>query len=108
MATSTPASISFEEILDLTLSLETFFASVNQNLSCWQSVIRHIANDASIYLQIFQEYTNLRSRVELLESANKQLIQALNQMQQNIAEKCIYEQNKTWQSSFVKYMSAVF
>ena len=93
MATSTPASISFEEISDLTLSLETLLASVNQNPSCWQSVIRHIANDASIYPQILQENTDLRSRVELLESADEQLVQAQNQVQQSIGEKRVYKQN---------------
>ena len=79
MAASTPASMSFEEISDLTLSLETLFASVNQNPSRWQSVIRHIANDAFIYPQILQENTDLRSRVELLESVDKQLVQTQNQ-----------------------------
>ena len=83
----------FEEISDLTLSLETFFASVNQNLSRWQSVIRHIANDAFIYPQIFQENTDLQSQVELLESIDKQLIQAQNQAQQSIGEKRIYKPN---------------
>ena len=67
MATSTPASISFKEISDLTLSTETFLALVNQNPFCWQFVIRHITNDASIYLQIFQENIDLQFRVELLE-----------------------------------------
>ena len=72
--------MSFEEISDLTLSLETLFASVNQNPSCWQSVIHHIANDAFIYTQILQENTDLRFRVELLESIDEQLVQAQNQV----------------------------
>ena len=81
----------FEEILDFTSSPETLLASVNKNSSCWQSVICHIANDASIYPQIVQENTDLRSRVELLESVDKQLVQAQNQLQQSIGEKRIYE-----------------
>ena len=85
--------MSFEKISDLTSSPETLLASVNQNPSCWQSVICHIANDASIYPQILQENTDLRSRVELLESVDQQLVQAQNQVQQNIGEKRIYEQN---------------
>ena len=93
MAASTPASMSFEEISDLTSSPETLLASVNQNPSRWQSVIRHIANDASIYPQILQENTDLRSRVELLESVDEQLVQAQNQAQQSIGEKRVYEQN---------------
>ena len=78
MATSIPASMSFEEISGLTSSPKTFFISVNQNPFCWQSVIRHIANDTSIYPQIPQENTDLRFWVELLESADKQLVQAQN------------------------------
>ena len=74
MATSTPVSMSFEEISDLTSFPETFLASINQNPSCWQSVIRHITNNASIYPQIIQENTDLRSREELLESVDEQLI----------------------------------
>ena len=93
MAASTPASMSFEEISNLTSSPETLLASVNQNPSRWQSVIRHIANDASIYPQILQENTDLRSRVKLLESVDKQLVQAQNQAQQSIGEKHIYKQN---------------
>ena len=85
--------MSFEEISDFTLSLETLLASVNQNPSRWQSVIRHIPNDAFIYPQILQENTGLQSRVELLESIDKQLIQTQNQAQQNIGEKRVYEQN---------------
>ena len=75
------------------LSPETLFTSVNQNFSRWQSVIRHITNDASIYPQIFEENTDLRSQVDLLESADKQLIQAQNQVQQSIREKHVYGQN---------------
>ena len=71
--------MSFEEISDLNSSPETLLASVNQNPSCWQFVIRHIANDASIYPQILQENTDLRSRVELLKSVDEQLVQAQNQ-----------------------------
>ena len=78
MAASTPVSISFEEILDLTSSPETFLVSVNQNPSCWQSVIHNIANHASIYLQILQKNTELRSQVELVESVDKQLVQVQN------------------------------
>ena len=78
MATSKPVSIFFKEISNLILSLETFFASINQNPSCWQSVICHIVNDIFIYPQIFQKNTNLQSRVELLKSADKQLVQAQN------------------------------
>ena len=85
--------MSFEEISDLTSSPETLLASVNQNPSRWQSVIRHIANDASIYPQILQENTDLRSRVELLESVDEQLVQAQNQAQQSIGEKRVYKQN---------------
>ena len=70
----------FEEISDLISSPETLLASVNQNPSRWQFVIRHIANDTSIYPQILQENTNLQSQVELLKSADKQLIQAQNQV----------------------------
>ena len=81
MATSMLASMSFEEILDLTSFSEILLISVNQNLSCWQSVICYIANDASIYPQIFQENTDLRSLVELLEFVDKQLVQAQNQAQ---------------------------
>ena len=69
----------FEEISDLTSFLETFLTSVNQNPSRWQSVIRHIAIDTSIYLPIFQENIDLWSQVELLESVDKQLVQAQNQ-----------------------------
>ena len=69
-----PVLMFFEAILDLTLSSETFLTSVNQNPLCWLSVIRHIANDASIYPQIFQKNIDLRSRVKLLEFANKQLV----------------------------------
>ena len=93
MAASTPASMSFEKISDLTSSPKTLLASVNQNPSRWQSVIRHIANDASIYPQILQENTNLRSQVELLESIDEQLVQAQNQAQQSIREKRVYKQN---------------
>ena len=89
MAASTPASMSFKEISDLTSSPETLLASVNQIPSRWQSVIRHITNDASIYPQILQENTDLQSRVELLESVDKQLVQAQNQAQQSIGEKRI-------------------
>ena len=78
MATSMPALMSFEKILDLTSSPETFLALVNQNPSRWQSVIHHIANDASIYSQILQENIDLQSRVELLESADEQLVQTQN------------------------------
>ena len=92
MATSTlHTSMSFKEISDLTLSPKTFLASVNQNPSCWQSVIRHIANDASIYPQILQENTDLRSRIELLEFVDKQLVQTQNQAQQSIREKRVYK-----------------
>ena len=85
--------MSFEEISDLTSSPETLLTSVNQNPSCWQSVIRHIANDAFIYPQILQENTDLWSRVELLESADEQLVQAQNQAQQSIGEKDVYKLN---------------
>ena len=85
--------MSFEEISDLTSSPETLLASVNQNPSRWQFVIRHIANDASIYPQILQENTDLWSRVELLESVDEQLVQAQNQAQQSIGEKRVYKQN---------------
>ena len=71
-----PASMSFEKISDLTLSQETLLALVNQNPSRWQSVLCHITNDASIYPQILQENTDLWFRVELLESVDKQLVQA--------------------------------
>ena len=71
MAISMPVLILFEEISDLTFSSKTFLASVNQNSSCWQFVICQIANDASIYPQIFHKNTDLRSRVELLESVDK-------------------------------------
>ena len=91
MATLTPASIFFKEILDHTLSPETLLASVNQKLSRWQSVIRHIANDPFIYPQIFQKNIDLQSRIELLESIDKQLVQAQNQMQQSIREKRVYK-----------------
>ncbi len=93
MATSIPASMSFEEISDFNLSSETLLVSVNQNPSYWQSVIRHIANNASINLQILRENSDLQSRIELLEFADEQLVQAQNQVQQNIGEKHIYEQN---------------
>ena len=83
--------MSFEEISNLTSSPKTLLASVNQNPSRWQFVIRHIANNASIYLH--QENTDLRSQVELLESVDEQLIQAQNQAQQNIQEKRVYKQN---------------
>ena len=92
MATLIPVSMSFEEISDLTLSPETLLASVNQNFSCWQSVICYIANDISIYPQILQENTDLWSQVEYLESTNEQFVQAQNQVQQNIEEKHIYKQ----------------
>ena len=88
-----PTSISFEEISDLISSPETLLASVNHNPFRWQSIIRHIANDASIYPQILQENTDLRSRVELLKSVDKQLVQAQNKAQQSIGEKRVYEQN---------------
>ena len=81
MAASTPASMFFEKISDLTLSPEILLESVNQNLFCWQSVICHIANDTSIYPQILQKNTNLQCWVELLESVDKQLVQAQNQAQ---------------------------
>ena len=93
MATSTPASMFFEEISNLNLSPEILLVSVNQNPSCWQSVICHIANDVSIYSQIFQKSKDLRFRVKLLESLDKQLVQAQNQVQQSIGEKRIYKQN---------------
>ena len=93
MATSTPTSISFEEILDLTLSPETFFASVNPNPSSWQFVICHIANDTSTYPQILQEIINLQSQVKFLEFVDKQLVQTQNQVQQSIGKKRVYEQN---------------
>ena len=86
-----PLSMLFEEILDLTLSLETLLALVNQNPSRWQSVIHQIANDASIYPQILQENINLQSRVELLESVDEQLVQVQNQGQQSIGKKHVYE-----------------
>ena len=85
--------MSFEKISDLTSSPETLLASVNQNPSRWQFVIRHIANDASIYLQILQKNIDLQFRVELLESVDKQLVQTQNQAQQSIGEKRVYEQN---------------
>ena len=93
MAASMLASMFFEEISDLTSSLETLLALVNQNLFCWQSVIRHIDNDISIYPQMLPENTDLQSWVELLESENKQLVQAQNQTRQSIGEKCVYKQN---------------
>ena len=64
-------SMSFEEISDLTLSPDIFLVLVNQNSSCWQSIIRDIANNTSIYPQIFQKNTDLWSRVELLEFIDK-------------------------------------
>ncbi len=85
--------MSFEEISDLTLSLETLLVSVNQNPSHWQSVIRHIANDTSIYPQILRENSDLWSQIKLLESADEQLVQAQNQVQQSNGEKCIYKRN---------------
>ena len=93
MAISTPVLMFFEEISVLILSLETIFASVNQNSSCWQSVICHIANDAFLYSKIFQKNTNLRSQVELLESVDEQLVQAQNQAQQSIGKKRVYKLN---------------
>ena len=88
-----PASIFFEEISNLSSSPETLLASVNQNHFRWQSVIRHITNDASIYPQILQKNTDLQSWVELLESVDKQLAQPQNQAQRSIGEKRVYEQN---------------
>lgn len=85
--------MSFEEISDLTSSLKFFPTSVNQNSSCWQSVIRHIANVASIHSQIIQKNSDLQSWVELLESADKQLVQAQYQVLQSIGEKHIYKRN---------------
>ena len=73
--------MSFKEISDLTLSPKTLLASINQNLSRWQSVICQIANNAFIYPQILQKNTDLRFRVEMLESADEQLVQAQNQLQ---------------------------
>ena len=70
--------MSFEKILDLILSSETLLTSVNQNSSRRQSVIHYIAIDAFIYPPIFQENTDLQSRVKLLESVNKQPVQAQN------------------------------
>ena len=93
MVTSIIVSISFKKISDLTSSQETLLICVNLNPSCWQSVICYIANDTFIYSQIFQENTDLWLWVELLESADKQLVQAQNQVQQNIRKKCVYEQN---------------
>lgn len=83
----------FKEISDLTLSPETLLISVNQNPSCWQSIICHIVNDTSIYLQILQKNSDLRFWIELLESADKQLVQVQNQVQQGIGEKHIYKRN---------------
>ena len=40
-----------------------------------------------------QENTDLQSQVELLEFANKQLVQAQDQVQQNIRENHIYQLN---------------
>ena len=71
-------SMSFKEILDFTLSSETLLASVNRIFSCWQFVIYYITNNASIYPQILQENTDLRSRIELLEYIDKQPIKAQN------------------------------
>ena len=93
MATLTPKLIIFEEISDLTLFPNTLLVSVNQKPFCWQSVIYHITNNASIYPQILQKNTDLQSRIELLEPVDKQLVQAQNQVQQNIREKRIYKQN---------------
>ena len=83
----------FKEILDLKLFLETLLISANQNSFCWQSVICHIANNAFIYPQILQKNTDLWSWVELLKSADKQLVQAQKQVQQSIRKKRIYKQN---------------
>ena len=70
MASLTPTSMFVEEISDLNLSPETLFISVNQSPFRWQYVKCYIANDASIYPQIFEENTDFQSWIELLEFAD--------------------------------------
>ena len=55
------------------------------------SDMRNSLNTNTIYPQILQENTNLQFQIEFLESADKQLVQAQNQVQQNIGEKRIYK-----------------